>query len=232
MKRSNRRSYPKDIINLSRPFTTLYILLLHGISPFIILINAIGYGLSIYGRRHLPEKNAILISNHVFFLDPNLIAGAIFPKRTYFSVMEETFSMPFFGMFIRLLGAFPLPNRNPLPIVFPKVKKAIRRQLVHFFPEGVLYNHNQRIKPFRPGAFYLAYQLHVPVIPMTTVLTYRRIGGKKLTFLPPKVTIVIGKAVHPGQFDDGVRTPRQIARSMAEHMRSIMQETIDRCAGR
>lgn len=228
MSRLNDILYPRSIINFSRSFTAAYLLVFNGVFPLNIILNVIGFGIRIKGRHNLPEKEAILISNHVLYLDPSIIACAIYPKRAYFSVMEETFSMPLLGVFIRFLGAFPLPKRNPLPIVLPKIRKALERQLIHFFPEGKLYPFNQRIKRFKDGAFYLAYRLNAPVIPMTTVLRYRRIGRLKLPFLPPRITIVIGKPVSPSSFDNGKRTPREVAHSLSHYMRSLMQKTIDK----
>ena len=68
------------------------------------------YRISIEGRENLRGLGrAILVSNHTLLLDPGLIAHAIRPRRTYFTMLEETALIPFLGTFVRLLGGVPIP---------------------------------------------------------------------------------------------------------------------------
>ena len=50
---------------------------------------------------------------------------------------------------------------------------------LHVFPEGECYLWNQEIMDFQLGAFYLACRLHLPVIPITTVLHQRQWLGRR-----------------------------------------------------
>ena len=119
------------------------------------------------------------------------------------------------------------------------------RGYVHFFPEGECYLWNQQIQPLQPGAFYLACRLKIPVVPITMVLHENRWFGRssfslcgRTVQVPPRVTITIGTPVHPHDFDpqdraaraNGLRA-RQQARAMGEHVRRLMQETVNRSGG-
>jgi 1-acyl-sn-glycerol-3-phosphate acyltransferase len=210
------------------------------------LIDWLVYRIRIDGRERLRQlRSAVLVSNHTLLLDPGIIAHAISPRRTYFTMLEETALIPFLGTFVRLLGAVPIPEH---PGALRALDGAAREAmgllgLIHFFPEGECYRGCQEIQPFHPGAFLLACRLNVPVVPVTTVLHERRWAGRssfnvlgRTLRLPPRVEIKIGAPVHPplavvptGQ-ESGIALKRA-ARSLALEVHDIMQETIDRSGG-
>ena len=152
-------------------------------------------------------------------------------------MLEETALIPGLGTFVRLLGAIPIPERlNALRELENAARTAFDQLgFIHFFPEGELCRENQQLQPFHPGAFLLACRLGVPVVPVTTVLHQRlwrgkdtvRIGGRSFR-LPPRITIVIGSPVPPPA---GTRLASRAAREMAQQVRGIMQEAIDRRGG-
>jgi 1-acyl-sn-glycerol-3-phosphate acyltransferase len=89
---------------------------------------------------------------------------------------------------------------------------------------------------FQLGAFYLACRLHLPVVPITTVLHQRRWLGRQSFHLagsifriPPRVTVVVGDAVYPNRDDAG--SVKREAREMSRRVRSVMQRTIDQWDG-
>jgi 1-acyl-sn-glycerol-3-phosphate acyltransferase len=210
------------------------------------LIDWLVYRVRVEGRERLcPLGSAVLVSNHTLLLDPGIIAHAISPRRTYFTMLEETALIPFLGTFVRLLGAVPIPER---PGALRALDGAAREAmgllgLIHFFPEGECYRGCQEIQPFHPGAFLLACRLNVPVVPVTTVLHERRWAGRSSFYVlgrvlrvPPRVEIEIGLPVHPplavvpaGQ--ENSLALKRAARSLAVQVHDLMQETIDRKGG-
>jgi 1-acyl-sn-glycerol-3-phosphate acyltransferase len=195
------------------------------IFALVRIVDWLAFGLRVEGRARLCGSGpAILVSNHTLLLDPGLIAHAVRPRRTYFTMLEDTATIPFLGTFVRLLGGLPIPSS---PGSLRALEAAARTALgalgfLHFFPEGELYLGSQEIRPFHPGAFLLACRLEVPVIPVTTVLRERRIRG-----LPPRVTVVIGEPVPPPR----AQGPRRAALLMGRRVRALMQETIDSRGG-
>lgn len=197
------------------------------------------YRVKILGRENLRRlPSAVLVSNHTLLFDPGIVAHAIRPRRTYFTMLEETALIPYLGTFVRLLGAVPIPGgTNSLRILDEAARTAFRTfGLIHFFPEGELSLQNQQLQPFHPGAFLLACRRGVPVVPVTTVLHQRQWRGRgyvkvagRTVRLPPRVTIVIGPPRYPEEQDR--RSPVRAARVMADRVRDDMQAAIDRHGG-
>lgn len=216
------------------PFVALFQIVLAAVR----ICDWVVYRIRITGRENLRGlKAAVIVSNHTLLFDPGIIAHAIAPRRTYFTMLEETALIPYLGTFVRLLGAIPIPEGpNSLRRLDSAARAALRYTgFIHFFPEGELYLENQDLCPFHPGAFLLACRLGVPVVPVTTVLHQRfwrgkaavKIGGRSFR-LPPRITIVIGAPLNPPA---GTPAVSRAARGMAQAVRGIMQETIDRRGG-
>jgi len=197
------------------------------------------YRVRVHGRENLRGlPAAVVVSNHTLLFDPGIIAHAIRPRRTYFTMLEETALIPYLGTFVRLLGAVPIPvGAGSLRILDDAARIAFRSfGLIHFFPEGELSLQNQELQPFHPGAFLLSCRRGVPVVAITTVLhqrlwrgkDYVRVAGRVLR-LPPRVTIVIGPPRYPNQ--DEQRSPVRAARAMADRIREEMQAAINRRGG-
>ncbi len=167
----------------------------------IRIYDVLFFGIHIEGRENLKGiSRGILVSNHTLIVDPGIIAHAIRPRRTYFTMLEETATIPFLGTFVRLLGGVPIPEGPAgLRLLCSAAREALRRPgFIHFFPEGEIYTWSQEVKPFHPGAFLIAHHLGLPVIPVTTVLHERRILGRgsfrilgRTIHVPPSVTMVI-----------------------------------------
>jgi 1-acyl-sn-glycerol-3-phosphate acyltransferase len=203
------------------------------------LVNWLIFRLHIEGRQQLQSlKDGLLVSNHTLVLDPGIIAHTISPKRTYFTMLEETACIPLLGTFVRLLGAVPIPAEAA---AMRMLERAIRTDLrdlpfIHLFPEGECYLWNQQVEEFQLGAFYLACRLRLPVIPVTTVLHRRRWFGRdsfrfgNRTFrIPPQVTVVVGEAIHPN--GNQSRSLKGQALDLGNRVRTVMQQTIDRNDG-
>ena len=121
-------------------------------------------------------------------LDPGILAYAIWPRRAYYTMLEETALIPFLGTFTRLLGAIPLV-RGPRAIVRQErgFDDAIRHLgLLHFFPEGECYLRNQQVMPFHRGAFHIACRRSLPVVPIAIVLKERTGKISRRLGLPPR----------------------------------------------
>jgi 1-acyl-sn-glycerol-3-phosphate acyltransferase len=217
------------------PFVALFHIVLAAVRIFDRLVYRVRFA----GRSNLRGlPSAVIVSNHTLLFDPGIIAHAIRPRRTYFTMLEETALIPWLGTFVRLLGAVPIPERpNPLRELEHAAGTAFSQLgFIHFFPEGELSRENQQLQPFHPGAFLLACRLGVPVVPVTTVLHQRlwrgretlRLAGRTVR-LPPRLTVVIGKPVPP-PLESGSRTARA-AREMARKVRDAMQEAIDSRGG-
>jgi 1-acyl-sn-glycerol-3-phosphate acyltransferase len=208
------------------PFWAVYQLVMIGVR----VLTSVLFAIEIRGRENLRSvPRAILVSNHSLVLDPALIARAIRPRRTYFTMLEETALIPLLGTFVRLLGGIPLPGGARAGIRRERgIDDALKHLgLVHFFPEGECYLCNQQIMPFYRGAFHAACQRGLPVLPVTTVLRQRAWGLWGRLGLPPRASVFIGEPLVPDRDD----SPRVAEESLARRIREQMQAVIDREGG-
>lgn len=182
-------------------------------------------------------RRAITVSNHTTFLDPVKIAGAPYPRLIYQTLLESTVEFPWLGTFTRLLGGVPIPRgRTGYRKILESCAAAFKyRRYLHFYPEGECFLYNQRIREFKPGAFRIAAELDIPVIPMVTVFSNGLF--KPWSFLGrslPKETLVILDAVHPSRYvrrDEKGEITGESVKEFAEAVRRIMQEEIDKRRG-
>lgn len=206
---------------------TFYPILILGYVVYFVL-----YRSRITGRAKLQKiKKAVLVSNHTTFLDPLLMSAAIYPRCTYHTMMEATVVSPFLGTLCRLLGGVPVPLGIRAMHRLPNecAKGFVLRRYVHFYPEGECYVHNQDVFPFHPGAFFVAAELDVPIVPLATVFHSRNKGKK------PLVHLYVLDPINPSDFgcknaETGAVNLKAVRR-FAEHARTVIQAEIDRRGG-
>ncbi|MDR3114705.1 MAG: 1-acyl-sn-glycerol-3-phosphate acyltransferase [Treponema sp.] len=222
------------LIDGSLPFRIASFMTFYTLWPLAQGINRMLHGIRYEDRKKLAGfSRAILVSNHTTLLDPVSVSGALLPHRTWHTLLEETVKTPILGTFIRLLGGVPLPpGRQGLRQMLAACKTAFRyRRFIHFYPEGDCYIYNQRIEAFKPGAFFIAAALDIPVIPMVSIFSEGPF--KAHTWLGrslPLKTIRILDAVYPARFirrDAKGDLCGESIRDFAEAVRKIMQEAIN-----
>jgi 1-acyl-sn-glycerol-3-phosphate acyltransferase len=199
---------------------------------YILLFTRYKYRFRIYNIR-----KAITISNHTTFLDPVKIAFLVLPNFIYQTLLEATVESPFLGTFTRILGGVPIPKgktgyRKILEICERSFK---HRRFLHFYPEGECYLYSQKIHEFKHGAFRIAAELDIPVLPLVTVFSeglFRpwSFWGRSV----PLETLVVLEPVYPCNYvrrnENGELTTDSI-REFAEAVRKKMQAEIDKRGG-
>jgi 1-acyl-sn-glycerol-3-phosphate acyltransferase len=128
------------------------------------------YRLRIAGAEKIPaEGAAVLVANHVSFVDWMLVAAAS-PRPVRF-VMDHTFlKLPLVGFVFRDGGVIPIASakesRETMERAFDLVAEALARgELVCIFPEG-LVTRDGRQQVFRPGVERIVARTPAPVVPM------------------------------------------------------------------
>ncbi len=145
---------------------TLYFI----IFPILLVYNKIMYGFKIYGRENLKiiKKGRITVSNHVHPMDCTMNAIAVGPRSLYFPTLKSNFEIPGVRHIIRLLLAFPIPDKksqkeNFLNAIYDLLEN---NKTVHFYPEASLWPYYKKLRKFKSGAFSIAVEKDVPIIPM------------------------------------------------------------------
>lgn len=108
------------------------------------------------------EKPAIIIANHSSFLDI-LSIGMLHPK-IIFLVNDWVYNSPIFGKAVRAAGFYPVTSGIDKGLDHLQ-KKIDQGYSLMAFPEGTRSKTN-KIRRFHKGAFYLAEQFNLDIIPV------------------------------------------------------------------
>lgn len=123
------------------------------------------------GKEHLKaQRPCVIIGNHQSELDV-LLLGAIFPPWTSVTAKSSLKWVPFLGWFMALSGTVFIDrgNRADALKAFKGAADEMRRerQNVFIFPEGTRsYANGPELGPFKKGAFHLAVQAGVDIVPV------------------------------------------------------------------
>ena len=121
------------------------------------------------GLVNIPEEGAaILVSNHISFMDALIIFGAT-PRPVKFVMDYKIFNIPFFSYMFKAAGAIPIASKKENEQVFNnaflKISQYLNNgEIVVIFPEGGITK-DGNIGEFKPGILKVLAANPVPVIP-------------------------------------------------------------------
>ncbi|MGR3894846.1 glycerol acyltransferase [Pseudomonas sp. 1239] len=152
----------------------------------------------------IPDEGAaLLVCNHVSFVDALLIAGAV-RRPIRFVMYYKIYRLPVLNFIFRTAGAIPIAGRNEDLTTYERAFEKIAAyladgELVCIFPEGKLTSDGE-IDAFKGGLSLILERTPVPVIP----LALQGLWGSFFSRDPAKgffrrlwsrVTLVAGSAV-------------------------------------
>lgn len=118
----------------------------------------------------IPDEGAaLLVCNHVSFVDALLIGGAV-RRPIRFVMYYKIYRLPVLNFIFRTAGAIPIAGRNEDIQIYEQAFKRIAEylkegELVCIFPEGKLTADGE-MNEFRGGVTRILEETAVPVIPM------------------------------------------------------------------
>lgn len=174
------------------------------------VLSRVVYRFKVRGDEHIPtEGAAILVCNHVSFVDALVIAAA--SRRPIRFVMDHRiFRWPLLSFVFRHSRAIPIAPAKEDPAMmeaaFTEVSAALRAgELIGLFPEGRITADGE-LCPFRPGIARILEADPVRVIPMALRglwgSMFSRKGGPALSRplrrgLFNRIELVVGPALPP-----------------------------------
>ena len=140
----------------------------------------------ISGQEHLNTRPTVFVGNHQTALDV-LLLGAIFPRYCSVTAKKQLKAMPFLGWFMALSGTVFIDrgNRSTARKAFEGAAQEIKqkKQSVFIFPEGTRSNAERpELLPFKKGAFHLAIQAGVPIVPVISACYTGLLSSKSWRF--------------------------------------------------
>lgn len=143
-------------------------------------------GLCVEGLENVPrEGGALLVSNHVSWLDPPVLGCCLRHRQLHFMAKRELFERPWLGPLIRSLGAFPVErgqaDRKSLRLALDLLGQG---RIVCLFPEGTRGD-GGAMGPWHVGLAMLAHHAQVPILPAALSGTRHLLEDRQL-HLPRK----------------------------------------------
>ncbi|KAH3674627.1 hypothetical protein WICMUC_003173 [Wickerhamomyces mucosus] len=130
----------------------------------------LGIRIKLINGETLDKLPAIIIGNHQSVLDI-LILGRIFPKGCSVTSKKSLKYVPFLGWFMSLSGAFFIDRKNTesaknvLNAGLKNIKD--KKRAIFLFAEGKrTYAIEPTLLPLKKGAFHMAQQVGIPIIPI------------------------------------------------------------------
>jgi 1-acyl-sn-glycerol-3-phosphate acyltransferase len=171
-------------------------------------MNAVKVGLRIAnvrvrleGLENLPAGPCILAANHVSYVDPLAFVPFI-PRRVSVALKKELYRIPILGLGM-LLAKFISVDRESREGAVDSLKTAVRylSEGLSFavYPEGTR-SQDGRLRPFKKGAFVVAIQAGVPVVPVSIAGAQKLMQKGEWAIRPGNVLVRFGPAVDASQY--------------------------------
>ncbi len=166
---------------------------------------------------------AVYTVSHQSSIDFVLIGSMV---ENFVSISNHPISdLPIFLKIPRLVGVYYMKREDPNAsiAVYNRLGQALARGVsVFLFPEGTR-NYSSELKPFQKGAFRLAVENNVPVIPVIIQGTGKIVTkGSNLnkTFRRTDITVTYLDPVYP--------EPEEKVRELTARVREMMQSEVSR----
>ncbi len=148
---------------------------------------------SVKGKEHIKKNTSyIVLANHQSVYDIFLVYGWLGIDLKWV-MKKELRKIPGLGFGSEKVGHIFLDRSNKraaLESLAVAKKKLVNGTCVVFFPEGTRSNDGVLL-PFKRGAFKLAIELGLPILPVTLINTRRIMPNNTLDLLPGKAQMVI-----------------------------------------
>ncbi len=151
-----------------------------------------------------PSPPYIIVSNHSSYLD-TVFMFAIIPDYFLFMGKGELLKWPLFRLFFKKMD-IPVYRENIRHAygAYHQCNEALQRgDCIAIYPEGVISPHSPKMLRFKNGAFKMAIQNQVPIVPITWQNNYKILGqAEKISSYSLPATIRV--KIHPSIPTEGL----------------------------
>jgi 1-acyl-sn-glycerol-3-phosphate acyltransferase len=162
-------------------------------------------------------KPHLYAANHLSAMDIPVLYDSL-PFQFRIVAKHELFRYPFLGWHLRRSGQIDIDAQNAMSSLrsMNRAVQTLRGGMpIVVFPEGGR-SRNGEVRPFLPGAFYVAIKSQVDIIPVALVGTYEMLPINTYHVMPRKLELVFGNPISTVGY-----TPRDMAKLAAIVQRAV-----------
>ncbi len=166
------------------------------------------------------DQSYVLVVNHQSLLDIPVLYSS-FPGSISFVAKKNLFYIPIFGWSLWSAGFIPV-DRNGGKKARESLNKAAKRiragRSLVVFPEGTR-SPDGKIHEFKAGAFIMAIEAKVPIVPVVIKGTYQAGSKSTLCVTPHSIEVIIGKPISTEHLTvkDRIELQREVRDIMIEY---------------
>ncbi|MEX2586856.1 MAG: AMP-binding protein [Actinomycetota bacterium] len=165
-----------------------------------LLFRLAGMGPRVAGSAEAAGAPCVVVANHASMLD-GMVLAAVLPQRLEFVAAGEFANYWVAGTFLRRLRATFVErvDRAQAAGVSEELKAKVNEgATLVFFPEGRM-SRSPGLQPFRSGAFAVAAEAGVPILPVTIRGTDRILRGDARVPRRGRIEVFISPPIPPAQ---------------------------------
>jgi 1-acyl-sn-glycerol-3-phosphate acyltransferase len=163
----------------------------------------------VYGLERIDvTKPHLYAANHLSALDIPVLYGDL-PFQFRIVAKHELFRYPFLGWHLRRSGEIDIDPQNAMSSLrsMNRAVQTLRGGMpIVVFPEGGR-SASGEIRPFLPGAFYVAIKAQVDIVPIALVGTYEMLPMNTRHLMPRTLQLVVGDPISTAGY-----TPRDMVK--------------------
>lgn len=162
----------------------------------VLFLGGIRYRL--HGAEKLdPSRGYVFVANHRSFADPAVLLVGL-KGELHFLAKKEVFKIPLVGLALSTMGMIEVnrTNREEAGMSVQIAEQKLRQgDWVIFFPEGTRNRTDAPLIPFKKGAFVLAVQAQVPIVPLTVLNTWDVLRPGTMQLRGGHVDVIVHDAI-------------------------------------
>lgn len=150
-----------------------------------------------------PEQSYIFAANHQSMYDIFLVYGWL-DSRFKWIMKKELRKIPFVGAACEAAGHIFIDRTSPMAAkksIDAASRKLVNGSSVVIFPEGTR-SKDGKLGKFKRGAFTLASEIKLPIVPLTIKGTFEALPIWSYTIRPTRLLLIIHKPIaYEAEFD-------------------------------
>jgi 1-acyl-sn-glycerol-3-phosphate acyltransferase len=194
-----------------------------GVKGLIFITRVTGLRVRVIGLENIPPGVCVFAANHTSNADAPAIVGAI-PRRLAIFGRKSLFDIPIVGLAFRMAKFVPV-DRGNREAALASVKQAVAYiktgSSFLVYPEGTR-SPDGRLHRFKKGAFVMAIEAGVPIVPVACSGAHRIMPKNVLAIRPGNVTVQFGTPVEGSEYTIDRRD--ELARRVHDAVAAMLPE--------